>query len=80
MINNTIDNTHPVTSLPRRSERVRRWDHLRKSHQLTTCEKCSVRLPKRDFEPHAAVCNGARSQWLVTTGECGAPRGMTLCG
>lgn len=56
-----------------RTERVRRWDHLRKSHDLTTCEKCSIRLFRADCAAHETICTGSRSQWLsgeqVTPGE-----------
>ncbi len=37
---------------------------MRKSHALTTCDKCSIRLLKSDLELHVAACQGVRTQWL----------------
>ena len=48
-----------------RTERVRRWDHLRKTHNLTTCDKCNVRLPKDDAVTHEIACTGDRAKWLA---------------
>ncbi len=42
----------------KRSERARRWDHLRKRHGLTTCDKCALRLSKDEVAEHNRVCAG----------------------
>lgn len=39
-----------------RTERVRRWDHLRKVHGIVTCDKCSLRLDKDSFYQHTLSC------------------------
>ena len=58
-----------------RTERMRRWDHLRKTHGLTTCDKCSIRIPKVEVDTHTAACTGDKSAWLckrasVVSGVC----------
>jgi hypothetical protein len=39
-----------------RTERARRWDHLRKTHGITTCDKCSLRLHKDMYYQHSIQC------------------------
>ena len=44
-----------------RTERARRWDHLRKSHELSTCDRCSVRMHKKDVALHGDLCSGVKT-------------------
>ena len=44
-----------------RSERSRRWDHLRKSHGLTRCADCGVCLPRDELDAHKPVCSHTRN-------------------
>ena len=39
-----------------RTERARRWDHLRKIHGITTCDKCSLRLHRDMYYQHSMQC------------------------
>jgi hypothetical protein len=39
-----------------RTERSRRWDHLRKLHQLRKCDTCGLQVQKSHHDSHTASC------------------------
>jgi hypothetical protein len=53
------DDSGDIVGVRVRSEKVRRWDHMRKMHKMATCDGCRMWLPKADMRRHMAVdCPG----------------------
>ena len=50
-----------------RTERARRWDHLRKIHGITTCDKCSLRLHKDAYYDHSLICTSGEPEGATHT-------------
>jgi hypothetical protein len=52
-----------------RTERDRRWDHLRKVHAITACDWCAELVRVATFPVHVAACSAGRR---------GSPQGAPL--